>query len=84
MKINDEAKTRRSTKSDILAKGEGLVISYKHLVAKRAARAAYEQSKALGKGKRGRKRKGPAEVNTNEPSTKIARTSKAHPGEVGL
>lgn len=83
MKINDEAKTRRSTKSDILAKGEGLVISYEHLVAKRSARAAYEQSKAAGKGKRGRKRKSPAEVDIDEPSTKTARTNEAQPEEAG-
>ena len=73
MQINNEAKTRRSTKSDILAKGEGLVVSYEHLVAKRAARAASKDSKASGKGKRGRKRKSPEEVDSSVPSTKMSR-----------
>jgi hypothetical protein len=84
MKINDEAKTRRSTKSDTLAKGEGVVISYEHLVARRAARAAYEQSIFLEKWNRGRKRKNPAEGDTDEPSTNTTRMSEAQPEEAGL
>lgn len=84
MQINDEAKTRRSTKSDIVAKGEGLVISYEHLVAKRAARAAYEQFKALVKGKRGWKRKRQAEGDIDEPLTKNTWKSEAQPGEAAL
>lgn len=73
MRINDEAKVRRSTKSEILAKGEGVVISYEHLVAKRAARAAEVQAKADRKGKRGRKRKNTQERTIIEPTTKVAR-----------
>jgi hypothetical protein len=57
LKINNEAKTRRSTKSDILLKGSGIVISYKDLVAARAKRAEKDAAKAANKGKRGRKRK---------------------------
>ncbi|KAH5617513.1 hypothetical protein HBI23_255130 [Parastagonospora nodorum] len=81
LKINDEAKTRRSTKSDILAKGEGMVISYEQLVAKRAARDAFKQAQALKKGKRGRKRKSATEEDVDEPPTKTTRTSEAQPEE---
>ncbi|KAF2785599.1 hypothetical protein K505DRAFT_369006, partial [Melanomma pulvis-pyrius CBS 109.77] len=58
MAINNEAKTRRSTKSDILLKGTGKVISYEDLEAARAKRAEKDAAKAANKGKRGRKRKG--------------------------
>jgi hypothetical protein len=59
--INNEAKTRRSTKSTILAKGAGVVISYEHLVAARVKRAEKDHAtEAKGKGKRGRKRKSAA------------------------
>lgn len=64
--INDEAKVRRSTKSEILAKGVGKVMSYEDLEAARAVRAAKEQATAKGKGKRGRKRKSPGEVDALE------------------
>ncbi|OAL42624.1 hypothetical protein IQ07DRAFT_606556 [Pyrenochaeta sp. DS3sAY3a] len=78
LKINDESKIRRSTKSNILAKGEGMVISYEHLVAKREALAAKAEAKAAGTGKRGRKRTRPVEVEEDvEPSAKMARTSEA-------
>lgn len=84
LKINDESKTRRSTKSNILAKGEGLVISYEHLVAKRQELAAKAQAKASGAGKRGRKRARPAETEEDvEPSAKIARTNGVRLGEAG-
>ncbi|KAK7177520.1 transposase [Paraphaeosphaeria sporulosa] len=91
LKINDESKTRRSTKSNILAKGEGMVVSYEHLVAKREALAAKRealaakaQAKASGTGKRGRKRTRSAEAEKDvEPSVKMARTSEARLEEAG-
>lgn len=56
MKINDEAKVRRSTKSVVL--GTGRIISYKDLKEARVKRAEKDAAKeAKGKGKRGRKRK---------------------------
>jgi hypothetical protein len=54
-KINSEAKVRRSTKSIILGKGQGKVMSFEDIVVARAARTARDVIK--GKGKRGRKRK---------------------------
>jgi hypothetical protein len=58
MKLNDESKVRRSTKSEILAKGEGKVISYEDLLKARAVRAEKEAAReAKGKGRRGRKPK---------------------------
>ncbi|OCK96950.1 uncharacterized protein K441DRAFT_550110, partial [Cenococcum geophilum 1.58] len=42
IRINNEAKVRRSAKPEILAKGEGKVMSYEDLEAVRAARAAKE------------------------------------------
>ena len=69
MSVNDKAKTRRLTKSDILAKGEGMVISYGVLVAKRTAKTAFTQAQALEKGKRGEKRKSSAKEDIDEPST---------------
>lgn len=84
LNINDESKTRRSTKSNILAKGEGMVISYEHLVAKREELAAKAQAKASGTGKRGRKRMRPAEAEKDaEPAAKMARTSEARLDEAG-
>lgn len=75
LKINNESKTRRSTKSNTLAKGEGLVISYEDLVAKREALAAQAQAKTSGIGKRGRKRIRVTEVEKDvEPLAKMART----------
>ena len=58
IKMNDESKVRRSVKSEILAKGEGKVMSYEDLDAARTERAEKEAAKAAkGKGKRGRKPK---------------------------
>jgi hypothetical protein len=56
--MNNEAKVRRSTKSVVLGKGQGKVISYKDIEEARATRAAKDAMK--GKGKRGRKRKSAA------------------------
>jgi hypothetical protein len=51
MKLNDESKVRRSTKSEILAKGEGKVMSYEDLLKARAVRAQKEAAReAKGKG----------------------------------
>ena len=49
--INDEAKLRRSTKSNVLGKAN--VMSYEDLVAKRIERDAKEQDKAKVKGGNG-------------------------------
>ena len=57
-RMNNEAKVRRSTKSVVLGKAK--VMSYEDIEEARAKRAAKEQA-AAGKGKRGRKRKSPAE-----------------------
>jgi len=85
IKINSEAKVRRSTKSAVLAKGEGKVMSFEDLEAARTARAVKEQARAQAKAKRGRKRKGLAEndflggeeAGTLEPRTKAARVETA-------
>lgn len=55
--MNNEAKTRRSTKSEIL--GKARVMTYEDIVAERARRhaAAQTQGKSKVKGKRGRPRK---------------------------
>ncbi|KAH8695835.1 hypothetical protein GQ44DRAFT_634521 [Phaeosphaeriaceae sp. PMI808] len=56
LRVNNEAKARRSTKSLILGKAK--VMSYEDLEVARAKRAAKEKAKAtVGKGKRGRKPK---------------------------
>jgi hypothetical protein len=82
-RINDEAKVRRSTKSEILAKGVGKVMSYEDLEAARAARAAKEQAKAEGKGKRGRKRKSPVEADAPEADAPDADAPEARKGKRG-
>jgi hypothetical protein len=56
--INNKAKTRRSTKSVVLRKGKGKVISYENIKEAQAKRA--EKDAIKGKGKRGRKRKSTA------------------------
>ena len=54
-KMNDEARTRRKTKSEILGKGKARVMSYEDIEAARAKRAEQEANKqAQGKRKRGR------------------------------
>ncbi|KAF1831218.1 hypothetical protein BDW02DRAFT_601018 [Decorospora gaudefroyi] len=53
--MNDEARTRRKTKSEILGKGKARVMSYEDIEAARAKRAKQEANKeAQGKRKRGR------------------------------
>jgi hypothetical protein len=54
-KINSEAKVRRLTKSIILSKGQGKVISFEDIVVARAVRTTKDVVK--GKERRGRKRK---------------------------
>jgi hypothetical protein len=54
-RMNNEARVRRSTKSVVLGKGEGKVMSFEDIEEARAKRAAKEAIK--DKGKRGRKRK---------------------------
>ncbi|EMD95284.1 hypothetical protein COCHEDRAFT_1027758 [Bipolaris maydis C5] len=64
MAVNNEAKSRRSTRADILEKGSGQVFSYDHLQdkrLKRAEEAAAKEAKAKAKGKRGRKSKNAAQ-----------------------
>jgi hypothetical protein len=58
-KINNEAKVRRSTKSQVLGKAK--VISYEDLKEARAKRKEKEKA-AAGKATCGRKRKAPALV----------------------
>jgi hypothetical protein len=64
IRINNEAKVRRSTRSVVLGKAK--VMSFEDIEAARAARAAKEVIKS--KGKRGRKRKSAA-LETDEPET---------------
>jgi hypothetical protein len=64
--INNEAKTRRSTKSVVLGKGKAKVMSYEDIEEARAKRA--EKDAIKGTGKRGRKRKIIA-LETDEPDT---------------
>ena len=66
MAVNNEAKSRRSTRADILEKGSGQVFSYEHLQNKRLRRAEEAAAKeakanAKGKGKRDRKSKNAAQ-----------------------
>jgi hypothetical protein len=62
--MNNEAKTRRSTKSDVLGKGQGKVMSFEDIEEARRKRAEKDATK--GKGKRGRKRKSSA-IEPDEP-----------------
>jgi hypothetical protein len=64
--INDEAKTRRSTKSVVLGKGQGKIMSFEDIEEARRKRAEKDATK--GKGKRGRKRKSTV-VEADEPDT---------------
>lgn len=73
VRMNDEAKVRRSTRSVVLGKAK--VMSFEDLEVARAARAAKEVIK--GKGKRGRKRKGTAlEAEEVDPEPGLARAAK--------
>jgi hypothetical protein len=73
LKVNDEAKVRRSTKSLVL--GTAKVMGYEELQDVRAKRAETEAAKATkAKGKRGRKRtKASSEADATEPKRKVAR-----------
>jgi hypothetical protein len=81
LKINNEAKVRRSTKSLVLGKAK--VMSYEDLVTKRAEREAKDQAKAKGKGKCGRKRKSSAEADAAEADTLEAELPEAGKGKGG-
>jgi len=61
-KKNSEAETRRTTKSVVLGKGEGKVMSYDDLVAARLKRAEKDAAKEHGAGKGRRKRNAAAET----------------------
>jgi hypothetical protein len=82
--INNEAKVRRSTKSVVLGKGKGKVMSYEDIVEARAKRAAKDAMK--GKGKRGRKRRNTGSE-ADEPEAEaeaepeVAHTSKGLSGK---
>jgi hypothetical protein len=76
LRVNNEAKVRRSTKSLVLGKAK--VMSYEDLIVKRIEREAKEQAKMEGKGKRGRKRKTLLEVDA--PETVVPETSKGKRG----
>ncbi|ORX91771.1 hypothetical protein BCR34DRAFT_581358 [Clohesyomyces aquaticus] len=96
-KINDESKSRRKTKSDIL--GKARVMSYEDIEAARAKRAEQEASKeAKGKRKPGRPKRVTLEADaatletknckrhkctnvTQEAEEVIVQTSKAHIAE---
>ena len=73
LKVNDEAKVRRSTKSLVL--GTAKVMGYEELRDARAKRAETEAAEATkAKGKRGRKRtKASSEADATEPKRKVAR-----------
>ncbi|KAF2026431.1 hypothetical protein EK21DRAFT_92366 [Setomelanomma holmii] len=73
LKVNDEAKVRRSTKSLVL--GTAKVIGYQKLQDARAKRAETEAAKATkAKGKRGRKRtKASLDTDAPELKRKVAR-----------
>jgi hypothetical protein len=77
LKMNNEAKVRRSTKSEVLGKAK--VMSFEDLEDARAKHAAKKAKEATkDKGKRGRKRKraaaeGEPEAGEREPEPEIAR-----------
>jgi hypothetical protein len=71
IRINNEAKVRRSTRSIVLGKAK--IMSFEDIEVARAARAAKEVIK--GKGKRGRKRKSAA-LEADEPEPEVARAAK--------
>ena len=76
--MNNETRARRSTKSVVLGKGEGKVMSFEDIEEVRAKRAAKEVIK--GRGKRRRKRKSAAleaDEPEREPEPKLLRTIEA-------
>ncbi|KAF1354309.1 hypothetical protein EJ07DRAFT_158470 [Lizonia empirigonia] len=73
--MNNEAKVRRSTKSQVLGKAK--VMSYEDLEEARAKRKEKEKA-ASGKAARGRKRKAPAlVVDITEPRSQVIQTREA-------
>ncbi|KAL5370831.1 hypothetical protein DPSP01_014644 [Paraphaeosphaeria sporulosa] len=72
MKVNDEAKVRRSTRSEIL--GTAKVMGFDELEAKRAEREAMKEAKA--KAKRVRKRKAPSGAAEGEGRGQVKRGRK--------
>jgi hypothetical protein len=75
-KMNNEAKVRRSTKSQVLGKAK--VMSYEDLEEARAKRKEIEKA-AAGKAARGRKRKAPAlAVDVTEPRSQLIRAREAY------
>jgi hypothetical protein len=82
IRMNNEAKVRRSTRSVVLGKAK--VMSFEDIEVARAARAAKEVIK--GKGKRGRKRKSAA-LEADEPEIEsepeVARAAKQGKGKRG-
>ncbi|KAH7548768.1 hypothetical protein BM1_10934 [Bipolaris maydis] len=88
MAVNNEAKSRRLTRADILEKGSGQVFSYEHLRDKRlkraeeaAAKEAKAKAKAKGRGKRGQKGKNamqePAEATASTNTVRRGRKRKS-------
>jgi len=75
-RMNNEARVRRSTKSVVLGKGEGKVMSFEDIEEARAKRTAKEAIK--DKGKRGRKRKSAVLEAESEPEAEpeVARAAK--------
>jgi hypothetical protein len=77
-RMNNEARVRRSTKSIVLGKGEGKVMSFEDIEEARAKRTAKEAIK--GKGRRGRKRKSAAlevaEAAESQPEPEVARAAR--------
>ena len=72
--MNNEAKTRRLTKSGVLGKGKTKVMSYKNIEEVWATYAAKDAMK--GKGKRSRKRKSALEE-TDELEPEVAQVIEA-------
>ena len=83
--MNNEAKTRRSTRSVVLGKAK--VMSYEDLEEARAKRSEKDKAAASkGKGKRGRKRKSASpeaevEAGPSIPKVKVARISEVELAE---
>ncbi|PVH91800.1 hypothetical protein DM02DRAFT_663601 [Periconia macrospinosa] len=88
MKINNEAKVRRSTRPVVL--GTAVVMGHEELKAARAKRDEQDAAKeAKGKAKRGRKRKNAPEAEDDEtelpkPKAKRAKKSKGSKEEAGI